>query len=331
MTDAVLYRIHDNGQPLIANRKLYTASCLTHSEGVVLTLMESTRRFGLSCARALPLHDGSIDYCLLVTHARACLEAGCSCITVFGTTGEGASISLAERAKMVGALLSAGIDPRTEIIGGIASASIGDAVEQIRILQDAGCSRVLLAPPFYFKGVQEDGLYDWFAWVLEKIAGSFVGAILYHIPSVTQVPLSLDLISRLRTAFPGGVIGIKDSGGEWSFTKSLLGAHADLSILIGDERHLAAAVRLGATGAISGLANLCPKVLLPLIELGKDDSRITDLVTAILKYPVTPAVKALLFHLSGNDRWLKVRPPLVKLAAEEVKELGAVYDGLFRG
>ena len=281
---------------------------------------------------ALPLHDeGSIDHCLLVTHARSCLEAGCSSITVFGTTGEGASVSLTERAEMVGALLSAGIDPRTEIIGGIASASIGEAVEQIRILQDAGCSRILLAPPFYFKSVREDGLYDWFAWVLDKIADSSVGVILYHIPSVTQVPLSVNLISRLRAAFQGVVIGIKDSGGEWSFTESLLDAHADLSILIGDERHLAAAVRLGAKGAISGLANLCPKVLLPLIELGKDDSRISDLVNAIVKYPVTAAVKALLAHRSGNDRWLKVRPPLVKLAGEEVKELSEVYDALFPG
>jgi len=281
---------------------------------------------------ALPLHDdGSIDYRLLVTHARSCLDAGCSSVTVFGTTGEGASVSLAERAKVLGALLSAGIDPRIEVVGGIASASIGDAVEQIRIVHESGCGRILLAPPFYFKGVREEGLYDWFAWVLEKIADSFVGAILYHIPSVTQVPLSVDLISRLRAAFPGVVIGVKDSGGDWAFTESLLGTHADLSILIGDERHLAAAVRLGAKGAISGLANLCPGVLLPLIERGKDDSRVADLVKALLKYPVTPAVKALLAHLSGNNRWRKVRPPLVGLTAEEVKELGAVYDALFLG
>jgi 4-hydroxy-tetrahydrodipicolinate synthase len=74
-----------------------------------------------------------------------------------------------------------------------------------------------------------------------------------------------------------------------------------------------------------------PKGSPAIDRAGKRYSRITDLVTAILKYPVTPAVKALLFHLSGNDRWLKVRPPLVKLAAEEVKELGAVYDELFPG
>jgi len=294
--------------------------------------MESSLRFGLSCALALPLNeDGSIDYRLLVTHARSCLAGGCSSVTVFGTTGEGASISLTERAKILGALLAAEIDPHKEIIGGIASASIGDAVEQITILSDSGCGRVLLAPPFYFKGVRQDGLYDWFARVLEKIAGNVLGVILYHIPSVTQVPLSVDLISRLKAAFPGVITGVKDSGGDWPFTESLLGAHADLSILIGDERHLAPAVRLGASGAISGLANLFPAVLLPLVERGKDDTRVADLITAILKYPVTPAVKALLSHRSENNRWLKVRPPLVQLSDEEVKELGAAHDALFPG
>jgi 4-hydroxy-tetrahydrodipicolinate synthase len=294
--------------------------------------MESSIRFGLSCALALPLNnDGSIDYRLLATHARSCLDAGCSSVTVFGTTGEGASVSLGERAKMLGALLSAEIDPRTKIIGGIASASIGDAVEQIRILKDSGCGRILLAPPFYFKGVSQEGLYDWFARVLEGIPQSGLGVILYHIPSVTQVPLSVDLVSRLRTAFPGVIAGVKDSGGDWAFTESLLRAHADLSILIGDERHLAAAVRIGASGAISGLANLFPPVLLPLVERGKDDSRITDLITAILKYPVTPAVKTLISHRSKDTRWLKVRPPLVQLSEQEVKELSAAYDALFPG
>src|SRR6266481_3116240 len=192
-----------------------------------LNSMESSGRFGLSCALALPFNDDAwIDYRLLAAHARSTLDAGCSSVTVFGTTGEGASVSMGERSKMLGALLSTGIDPRAQIVGGIAAASIGDAIEQIRILSDSGC-----------------------------------GVILYHIPSVTQVPLSVDLIRRLKATFPGVIIGVKDSGGNWPFTESLLSAHSDLAILIGDERHLAAGVRLGAKGAISGLANLCAPVL----------------------------------------------------------------------
>jgi 4-hydroxy-tetrahydrodipicolinate synthase len=290
--------------------------------------MESRTRFGLSCALALPLNDDrSIDYGFLVAHARSRLDTGCRTVTVFGTTGEGASVSLTERIQILGALLSAGIDS-PQIVGGVASASVGDAVEQIRILNDTGCGRILLAPPFYFKGVRDQGLYEWFSRVLESVAHLSVEVILYHLPSVTQVPLSIDLIGGLKTGFPEAIIGVKDSGGEWAFTESLLRAPGDLAILIGDERQLAAAVRLGAKGAISGLANFCPELLLPLIEQGKDDSRVVGLVTAILKYPVIPAVKALLSHRSGDSRWLNVRPPLVELAAEEVKELGAAYDAL---
>jgi 4-hydroxy-tetrahydrodipicolinate synthase len=293
---------------------------------------DTNNRFGLSCALALPLKDdGLIDYRFLAAHARSCLDAGCASVTVFGTTGEGASVSLTERGEILGALLSVGINPRTQIVGGIASASIGDAVEQIRILSDTGCGRILLAPPFYFKGVRDEGLYDWFARVLEKIAHRSIGVFLYHIPSVTQVPLSIELISRLKASFAGTIIGIKDSGGDWAFTEPLLRTHGDLTILIGDERHLAAGVRLGAKGAISGLANICPAVLLPLIEQGKDDSRVIDLVAAVLKYPVIPAVKALLAHRSGDKRWLTVRPPLVGLSGEEARALGAAYNALFGG
>jgi 4-hydroxy-tetrahydrodipicolinate synthase len=287
-------------------------------------------QFGLSCALALPSdNDLTIDYSRLLAHARWCLDAGCSSLTIFGTTGEGASVSLTERGQILGALLAAGIDPSLQIVGGVSSASIGDAVEQTRILNDTGCRRILLAPPFYFKGVRDEGLYQWFARVFEKIAHRALGVILYHIPSVTQVPLSIDLIGRLKTAFPELVVGVKDSGGDWAFTERLLANHRDLMILIGDERHLGAGVRLGAKGAISGLANICPAVLLKLIGRGEEDLRISELVTEILKYPVTPAVKALLAHCKEESRWSNVRPPLTRLSREEAAGLAAAYRTIF--
>jgi 4-hydroxy-tetrahydrodipicolinate synthase len=115
--------------------------------------MQSTDRFGLSCALCLPFkNDLAIDHGWFTAQAHWCLNAGCSSVTVFGTTGEGASISLTERSQALGALLSAGIEPDRQLVGCVSAASIGDAVEQIRILNDVGCQRILLAPPFYFKG-----------------------------------------------------------------------------------------------------------------------------------------------------------------------------------
>ena len=288
--------------------------------------MQSAKRFGLSCALALPLRDHfNIDFVRLKTHARQCLEAGCSSVTVFGTTGEGASVSLAEREKILDALLDAGINLRHQVLGGVAAASVGDAVEQARVLIDRDCRGVLLAPPFYFKNVTDEGLYGWFSQVFETIGQRAPDIILYHIPSVTEVALSVSLISRLKGAFPNVVKGVKDSGSDWAYTENLLKTQDELLILIGNERHLAGGVRFGAQGAILGLANLCPEILLKLIETGEEDSRIVALVNEILKFPFTPAVKALLAHRQKDPAWLNVRPPLEALSEAEAARLAHAY------
>jgi 4-hydroxy-tetrahydrodipicolinate synthase len=287
-------------------------------------------QFGLSCALALPFHsDSSIDFLRLSQHARRSLDAGCSSVTVFGTTGEGASVSMSEREQILGALLAAGIALRDHVLGGVAAAAVGDAVEQARILIDRDCRGVLLAPPFDFKHVADEGLYRWFSQVFEKIGKRARDVFLYHIPSVTEAPLSIELIGRLKAAFPQVVVGVKDSGGDWTYTERLLRAHHDLIVLIGDERHLAAGVRLGAKGAISGMANVCPAELLPLVKHGENDSRIVNLVHEVLKYPVTPAVKALLARRMNDEGWLNVRPPLTRISSQHADELASAYDRIF--
>jgi 4-hydroxy-tetrahydrodipicolinate synthase len=194
---------------------------------------------------------------------------------------------------------------------------------------DFGCRGLLLTPPYYFKGVSDEGLFLWFASVLEKLGAGARGVVLYNIPSVTQVTLSIELIRRLKEAFPGIVTGVKDSSGDWEYTQRLLSSHGDLAILIGDERYLAQGVRRGGQGAISGLANICPKALLPLAVNGQGDERIDRLVDEVLKYPVVPAVKALVAHRTRDAAWLNVRSPLVPLSAHDVEHLGSVYADHF--
>jgi 4-hydroxy-tetrahydrodipicolinate synthase len=293
----------------------------------LMSYIVHTSQFGLSCALALPFKpDGSIDFLRLDRHARRSLDAGCSSVTVFGTTGEGASLSTSEREEILGALLAAGIPLREQVLGGVAAAAIGDGVEQARILIDRDCRGVLLAPPFYFKHVTDEGLYRWFSQVFEKIGKRARDVFLYHIPSVTEAPLSIELIGRLKAAFPQVVVGVKDSGGDWTYTERLLRAHHDLTILIGDERHLAAGIRLGAQGAISGLANLFPERLLKLIESKQDDPQVVELVNEILKFPVTPAVKALLAHRLNDPAWLNVRAPLTRISSQHANGLASAYD-----
>ena len=291
-------------------------------------MRSADRRFGLGVALVTPFaRDGSVDLARLVAHARRCLDEGCSTLTVFGTTGEGASLGSGQRAAMLEALDDAGIELRTCVLAGVAAASVEDAAAQANQLYDAGGRGILLAPPFYFKGVGDEGLFRWFASVIERCRDPR-DVVAYHIPSVTAVPLSSTLVGRLKRAYPGVVTAVKDSSGEWSSTERLLADHPDLHILVGDERLLARAVRHGGSGAINGFANFCARTLLPMVERGTEVPGIAELVEVLLRYPVTPGVKAIVAHRFRDDGFLAVAPPLVPLDRASCDALAAAFDRL---
>jgi len=286
-------------------------------------------RFGLSCAITTPMRPGgSVDLQRLTHHARHVLEHGCDSVTLFGTTGEGAALGLPARAAMMGALIGTGIDPGRQIYAGVAAASLHEAVEQARLALDAGAKGLLVAPPFYFKGVSDEGLFAWFAQFFEKLGASARNIVVYHIPSVTAVPISIELVQRLKTAFPGLVIGVKDSSGSYANTEALLKAHGELAILVGDERQLAKAVRHGAQGTICGVANLVPELLRPMVYEGKDSAVVDALVDEICSHPVLAAVKALTGHVHGDPGYGAMRPPLEALDEATRKRLFAAFDSI---
>ena len=286
--------------------------------------------FGLSCALSTPFRpDGEVALDLLLGHARWCLAKGCDSVTVFGTTGEGASLGLRSRERVLGAMASAGLTMRRELVGGVAAASLEEAEAQARQILDADARALLVAPPFYFKEPSDDGVFAWFAALFARLGGRARDIILYNIPSVTQVELGVELISRLRDAFPEVIIGVKDSSGNFAYTQRLLAQHKDLSILVGDERSLGAAMRVGGEGSICGVANLFPERMGAMIRDRADDEKITALVEVLVRYPVIPAVKALLAHRSGDPAWLAVLPPLTEIAPALAEGLAAAYDAIF--
>ncbi|UVC16891.1 dihydrodipicolinate synthase family protein [Mesorhizobium onobrychidis] len=286
-------------------------------------------RFGLSVALTTPFEaSGQIAISPMITQARACLGAGCSSATLFGTTGEGASVGTGERRIATEAMLAAGI-PAHQLVASVLVDAAEDAAEQARHALQCGVRNILLAPPSYFKNVSEDGLFGWFSAAFAALGPLARDVLLYNIPSVTMVPLPLALIGRLRAAFPGVVAGVKDSGGDWSYSEALLRAHGDLVILIGDERHLARSVRQGGQGAISGMANFVTSEIRAMAEDGRDDARVESFVLELLKYPVTPAVKVMVARKTGDERWLAVRPPLEPIASQGRQQLAAAYDRLF--
>jgi 4-hydroxy-tetrahydrodipicolinate synthase len=286
-------------------------------------------RFGLSVALATPFaEDRSIDLPRLVAHGRQSLADGCSSLTVFGTTGEGASLGLNERNRALGALVGAGVDPRTQLVVGIAASSVEDAIAQGRAALMLGCPSFLLAPPFYFKGAGDEGLFDWFAAVLTGLGPKASNVILYHIPQVTSVGLSVELIDRLKKAFPGQVSGVKDSSGDWANSQALLKHHSELHILIGDERLLAKAMNIGASGTICGLANIAPDLMQAPIN-GIEEPRIAEIIEQLLPFAFTAACKALVGHRRNDPvAWSRMRAPLRSLNEAECRALFAAVDAI---
>src|SRR3954471_4452210 len=141
---------------------------------------------------------------------RSLLEQGCSALAPFGTTSEANSLSLDERERLLDALLESG-SPAEKLMPGTGCAALPDTVRLSRKAARAGCAGVLMLPPFYYKNLTEEGLFRSFAQAIAGVAEPRLRVYLYHIPQVSQVGIPLAVIARLVRAYPGVVIGMKDS------------------------------------------------------------------------------------------------------------------------
>ncbi len=279
--------------------------------------------FGISTALLTPFQgDGRINIPLFCSHANFTIENGAHGVTLFGTTGEGASIGLSERQEAISGILGSGI-AADAITLGLCGSAVGDVVSQVRQGMEFGVTKYLLLPPFYFKDLDDDGLFEWHAQLFAA-ADPSAKFILYHIPQITQIPLSFDLIMRLKEAFPDRVFAVKDSAGQWTNTEPLL-ASGKVPILVGDERLLHKAAAIGAAGSICGMANLYPARLRTIFETHIEDTELSSMVTLIVSAPVIPALKQAMVAMTGNSDWGQVRAPLQPLGTEAGAAIAAKF------
>lgn len=279
--------------------------------------------FSISTALLTPFQaDGSLNLPLLSAHANDTLNNGASGVTLFGTTGEGASIGFGERAGAISALLESGVNAE-KITLGLCGSAIADVLAQIEQGIAHGVTKFLLLPPFYFKGLSDDGLFEWHSKLFE-IADSRATFILYHIPQVTNVPLSLDLVLRLRRVFGDRILAIKDSEGNWDNTLKLLES-GKIPVLVGDERLLHKAAALGAVGSICGLANLYPQRVQTLFDTQVEDIALSADVDVVVSGPVIPALKQIMVAKTGDASWGRLRSPLQALNGEAKAAIAARF------
>lgn len=281
-----------------------------------------THRLAGVWAAALSALDDrlALDLGRSVAHARWLLANGCDGVLMLGTTGEANSLSYAERLELIG--VAANALPADRLMLGIGSSSLGDAVALGRTALAAGCPNLLALPPYYFKSPTEDGLFSFFAELIERIGDPRLRLFLYNIPKLSGVAITADLFARLVTAFPGTVEGIKDADGDWTATERLITDFPGHAIFCGPERFLLGTLRAGGAGCIASTAN----VLAPLLQRQyrawrtPDADRLQDEIeatrAALGSIPIVAALKALTRRRSGDAAWRNLLPPLQPLSPE---------------
>src|SRR5207248_4399702 len=208
-----------------------------------------------------------------IAHCQWLLSQNCG-LAVFGTTGEANSLAAEERSTLLDELVAAGVDT-SRMMPGTGCCSITETVNLTSQAVKHGCAGVLMLPPFYYKGVSEEGLFRYFSEVVQRVGDGRLRIYLYHIPSVAVVGITSRLVERLLQAYPTAIAGMKDSSGDWNNTKTFLDAFAvragpadskadaarTFDIFVGSESFLLANLRQGGVGTISATANVNPAAI----------------------------------------------------------------------
>jgi 4-hydroxy-tetrahydrodipicolinate synthase len=287
---------------------------------------------GIWPALLTPLNaDLSIDHGRLAAHCKTLLASGCNGVTPFGTTGEGPSFSMAERKHTLDQLIKNGV-PAAQIMVSTSCAALPETLALTRHAVSAGVHGCLMLPPFFIKGVTDEGIIDCYRYVIDGMADAGLldelGLYLYHIPQVSGVGLSHHVISMLKKMYPDTILGIKDSQCDTAHSVALADAFMkDLTVYVGYEPDLPEMGRRGSTGTISGLANFMPRLVSRLVTqpdapvtTGERD-QVLDLLAKLQHHSLVPALKGIMAALTGEDAWLRVRAPLVALTPDQFEAL----------
>jgi 4-hydroxy-tetrahydrodipicolinate synthase len=282
----------------------------------------------LIAAVATPLDaDLRPDVRLLAARCRTLLSEGCDGIALFGTTGEGAAFAVGDRQRALESLLAAGIAPARLIVS-VGALAVPDVVALAAHATAAGVAGVLLMPPCLFRsGIGEDGVFRFYASVIDRIGRDEFRLHLYHFPDISGIAITPRVIQRLSEHYPSTIAGVKDSGGDLGFTEELLRRFPHLQIFTGTETHIPAALASGGAGTICGLANVIPGLLRQMADgpTLADRQRCLPAVQAVdnilARGSFIPALKAVIADETNEPAWRCVAPPLTELSPADEQRL----------
>lgn len=254
--------------------------------------------------------DLSCNHARLLEHCAHLVKKGCQGVVLFGTTGEGASFSAHEKIETLSLITSKGFDPQNIIIGN-GSACIPDSIQIALASVHHQCLACLISPPCYYKNNSEEGIINYYREIIRGTKDPSLKIIVYHIPQLTGVPITANILLQLVNEFPETIIGLKDSEGNDGLIDAILKEAPAVKVFTGKEKKITALVQKGGAGGISGMANLWPELICSLYlndsRLGEYNEKYAHTHTASF----IPLAKNLL-AVQGDKAWKQVRPPLVQ-------------------
>ena len=261
--------------------------------------------------------------------AKFLLDHGCDGLNVLGTTGEATSFSIEQRRKLMNAYREAGL-PMARLMVGTGAAAVGDAVELTRHAAELGFAAALVLPPFYYKGVADDGLMAYVEAIVAATKHRPIPVYLYHFPALSGVPWHLGLLARIVSGFGDRIAGLKDSSGDLGFSRAAAAVAPGFAVFPSNEAALFEARNGPFAGCISATVNLNADLCARAYRGG--DAVALEAAVTIRKLfdgkPLIAGVKALLAHVHDDPAWARVMPPLTAGSAADRAVAVAGYDAV---
>lgn len=278
---------------------------------------------GIWAAVVTPLdRELAPDSAAAIPYYRELLDRGCDGINLLGTTGEAMSFGVEQRLELMEAIASSGL-PMERAMVGTGAASLADAIRLTKAAFNLGFAAALVMPPFFFRGVSDEGIANFFDALFERANPPRKRVLLYNFPRMSGVTFTPRLVGRLLSRFPDAFAGMKDSSNDAALQSEILAAHEDFTVLPGSESDLLAAKRRGAAGCISGSVALWPE-LAQAVFMGDDDEQERELTrrrSALDGLPFIPAVRRRIARDRDDDAWERIVPPQRPLSGDEVRLL----------
>jgi 4-hydroxy-tetrahydrodipicolinate synthase len=290
--------------------------------------MSNSKLRGVIAAVATPINeDGSPDVARATKLARYLVDNGCDGLNVLGTTGEATSFSLEERKRVMNAYRDAKL-PLDRMMVGTGAAATADAVALTRYAAELGFAGALVLPPFYYKGVPDDGLVAYIDTIVKATAQQPIPIYLYHYPQQSGLHWHVALVQRLLDTFGARIVGLKDSSGDMNYARDAAAISKSFDVFPSTEAVLLDARGGAFAGCISATANL--NADLCQLAWTKGDKAALDAAVTIRKLfdgkPLVSGVKALLAHIHGDPALARMKPPLAPFSAGDRAAAVAGYD-----